>query len=92
MPMGVVPDLRPCTVEVGFPEGAVLVAYTDGLIERRGESLDVGFERLVRAIEAKHPEILCRELMDALVGSSIPQDDTAVVAMRRAVQSSNAVR
>ena len=33
-----------------LPHGAVLVFYTDGLIERRGRSLDEGFERLRAAV------------------------------------------
>ena len=31
---------------VDVDDADVLILYTDGLIERRGESLDVGFERL----------------------------------------------
>ena len=37
-------DCRPHSVEV--PSGSLLLLYTDGLIERRGESLEVGLERL----------------------------------------------
>ena len=32
---------------VVLPPGATLVLYTDGLIERRGETIDDGFDRLV---------------------------------------------
>ncbi|MBL1086912.1 serine/threonine-protein phosphatase [Streptomyces actinomycinicus] len=35
--------------EIVVPVDATLVCYTDGLIERRGESLDVGLERLLRS-------------------------------------------
>ena len=39
-----------------LPHGSVLLFYTDGLIERRGRSLDEGFERLGAAV-ATGPEI-----------------------------------
>ena len=32
-----------------MPYGSLLLLYTDGLIERRGESLDVGLDRLAGA-------------------------------------------
>ncbi|MGH9022621.1 MAG: SpoIIE family protein phosphatase, partial [Acidimicrobiia bacterium] len=50
----------------------LLVAYTDGLIERRQESLDVGFERLAAAIALDEPEMVCRRVMEALVGHNQP--------------------
>lgn len=61
----------------------MFLAYTDGLIERRGESLDVGMQRLVEATPADHPEIVCRSVMRTLVGSTVPRDDIAVLALRR---------
>jgi sigma-B regulation protein RsbU (phosphoserine phosphatase) len=87
MPMGVVERLRPVSVDFALPVGATLVSYTDGLIERRHESLDEGFERLRLATVAKHPERLCREIMDALVGAAVPEDDIALIIMRRAAES-----
>ena len=41
--------------------GDALVLYTDGLVERRGESLDIGFERLAAAVRAgpADPDALC---------------------------------
>lgn len=36
--------------EVALPPGAMLAVYTDGLVERRGEVLDVGLERLRGAL------------------------------------------
>jgi len=37
-------------------EGSIVIFYTDGLIERRGESLDVGLERLADAL-GSGPEV-----------------------------------
>jgi serine phosphatase RsbU (regulator of sigma subunit) len=45
-PIGVSPSARYQPVTVSVPSGATLLAYTDGLVERRGEHLDVGLERL----------------------------------------------
>jgi serine phosphatase RsbU (regulator of sigma subunit) len=33
-------------VEVAFPPGSCVLGYTDGLVERRGEAIDVGISRL----------------------------------------------
>ena len=48
-PLGV-SDLpvHPETV-VDFPPGSAVVLYTDGLIERRGEGVDIGLRRLLSA-------------------------------------------
>jgi len=66
-----------------MPPGSLLLFYTDGLIERRGESMDEGFERLCAAVEANHPELTCRTVIDTLIGEDLPSDDVAVVAARR---------
>jgi PAS domain S-box-containing protein len=68
------------TVEV--PAGASLVAYTDGLIERRSESLDCGIARLVDALatsDTGEPGVLVDRLVDTL--GSERSDDTAVIAV-----------
>ena len=39
--------------ERDLPAGSMLVLYTDGLIERRGESLDVGLERLAESLRER---------------------------------------
>lgn len=74
VPLGVRDNLEVCTVKVPLLLGSVLVAFTDGLVERRGESLDVGLERLVGTIDGAHPEVVCRGLMDAMIGRDIPRD------------------
>jgi phosphoserine phosphatase RsbU/P len=61
--------------------GAVLVCCTDGLIERRGELIDVGLERLRTAVQPIRAEDVCAALM-AAVGFQ-PNDDIAVLALRR---------
>jgi serine phosphatase RsbU (regulator of sigma subunit) len=69
-------------VRVSIPPRATLVAYTDGLIERRGESIAVGLERLRQAIRANLP---LEEMLDDLLATltpSGPTDDVAVLGIR----------
>lgn len=64
---------------------AIVVLYTDGLIERRHESLDTGLARLSDAVCARvHAPVeeLCDEVLDELVGVSARRDDVALVAYR----------
>ena len=49
VPVGVTSEPRYTSVEVTAPPGAVFLGFTDGLIERRGEPIEVGLERLRRA-------------------------------------------
>jgi serine phosphatase RsbU (regulator of sigma subunit) len=63
--------------------GATVAFYTDGLIERRGESIDRGLERLAAAMTTGRPDAVAAGLMRALVGKSVPTDDIALVVLRR---------
>lgn len=71
------------SVTVSIPPRGTLLAYTDGLIERRGESLDVGFARLREAaLEVDGTlEQLLTELVDVLTRAE-SDDDTAVLGLR----------
>ena len=73
-------------VDVMFelPLGATVGFYTDGLIERRGESIHEGLERLRRAFFAADPEVVCRQVMSDMVGATVLHDDTALLVVRRA--------
>ncbi|MFE9912718.1 PP2C family protein-serine/threonine phosphatase [Streptomyces clavifer] len=68
-----------------FAEGATLALYTDGLIERRHEDIDVGLARLGRAL-VRHGRAHPEALADALLGDLLPPtgsaDDTALVIIR----------
>jgi serine phosphatase RsbU (regulator of sigma subunit) len=71
------------TVTVPIPEHATLLLVTDGLFERRGETIDVGLERL-RAAAAPGGEPL-PALLDRLVDqltAGRAADDAAILAVR----------
>lgn len=81
-PLGVT-TYSPRSAVIELPPGAVLLAYTDGLVERRGESLDVGLDRLRSSMTTGDPETVCRRVMNRLIGSGPSEDDIAVLALRR---------
>jgi serine phosphatase RsbU (regulator of sigma subunit) len=79
---------RPESVLELVPESTVLL-YTDGLIERRGSSLDDGLARLVVQLGelAGGPlEALCDALLERMLQGT-PQDDVALVAVRLAARA-----
>ena len=53
IPIGAVDSVSYGEVDADLGDGDLLVLYTDGLVERRGESLDVGLERLCTAAAAE---------------------------------------
>jgi serine phosphatase RsbU (regulator of sigma subunit) len=82
----------PIGVRMGepYPEGrtplpapATLLLYTDGLVEQRGEHLDVGLERL--KVAAERPAESLETLLDNVLRDAIPRgsdDDTALVGVQ----------
>jgi serine phosphatase RsbU (regulator of sigma subunit) len=83
LPLGVASGRERKAVEVTLPRGGALVLYTDGLIERRGEIIDLGLSRLQGSVSASNPETVCRDVLRDLVGSASPGDDIAIVAIQR---------
>ncbi|WP_067904875.1 PP2C family protein-serine/threonine phosphatase [Actinomadura chibensis] len=71
------------TTTIDLPPGALLCFYTDGLVERRGESLDEGIARLRKAVYAGPPEQVGAAVMAALIGRDLAEDDVAVLLLRR---------
>jgi serine phosphatase RsbU (regulator of sigma subunit) len=71
--------------ELTIPPGATLVLFTDGLVERRGEHLDLGLATLARVAARVDPDLeeYCDRLLEE-VGPRTPDDDIAVVTLRRA--------
>ena len=79
-PLGVIDDARFSEVAVPFAPGDRLLLFTDGLIERRGPSLDGALKRLSAVAAATDT---CAELLDAALGAFDlpPRDDVAVLAL-----------
>jgi putative methionine-R-sulfoxide reductase with GAF domain len=82
-PLGAARDPRREALEVDLNPGAVMLLYTDGLVERRETSLADRLELLRMSTRADTPEVVCRDVMHALVGSDPTTDDIAVLAIRR---------
>jgi anti-anti-sigma factor len=78
------PGPRPEATSTLSP-AATLVLYTDGLVERRGATLDDGLERLATAVTARRSAPL-PALVDGVLGELVDgnggNDDVAVVAVR----------
>ncbi len=72
------------TLHAPVERGDRLVLYTDGLLERRGESLDAGFERLARAAAGGPTDL--RALREHILSKVLPartqldDDVTALIA------------
>ncbi|AIR96136.1 SpoIIE family protein phosphatase [Streptomyces glaucescens] len=81
--LGMDPDMPRHRAKDAVPANATVLLYTDGLIERRDESLDDAMERLSRhtAALAREPlDVLCDELLIGLGADS--DDDIALLAVR----------
>lgn len=67
---------------VTFGPGSILVLFTDGLVERRGEIIDTGLARIGAALKTTTPAGPV-DLCDALIEQSLPHngrnDDTAIL-------------
>ena len=71
-----------CTIEL--PPGALMCFYTDGLVERRGNSVNAALERLRTSVVTGPAESVCAAVMSALTHSNSPaDDDVAVITMSR---------
>jgi serine phosphatase RsbU (regulator of sigma subunit) len=81
-PLGIPTPASP-RIEATFnvAPGGGFALYTDGLIERRGESLDVGLDRLLDAIRER-PNADPDDLVEALVDPSAGDDDVCILVFR----------
>ena len=81
--IGAAPRLQRPVTTVPVPPDTLLCFYTDGLVERPGEVIDEGLDRLCEALTAQSPEMACAAVMGALVGSDPVRDDIALLMIRR---------
>jgi serine phosphatase RsbU (regulator of sigma subunit)/anti-sigma regulatory factor (Ser/Thr protein kinase) len=83
VPLLAMRDATYAEASVTLPVGGTVLLYTDGLVERRQESLGVGFDRLLEAGRRRRGRL--SELLDALLDTMVPNgvdDDIAMVALR----------
>jgi serine phosphatase RsbU (regulator of sigma subunit)/anti-sigma regulatory factor (Ser/Thr protein kinase) len=84
-PLGTLPYPTHQELEMSLGPGETILMYTDGLIERRGEALTAGLERLRAAVSVvASAEEICQRVIDRLVPALGSPDDVAVVALRNA--------
>jgi PAS domain S-box-containing protein len=82
-PLGLGEEYECHTVTVR-PE-QTLVAFTDGILERRSESISLSLQRLTTTSlrGPREPAALCEHLMQEMLADLPSDDDAAVVAVRR---------
>jgi serine phosphatase RsbU (regulator of sigma subunit) len=83
VPLGVgVPAYESATMPI--PPNSTLIAYTDGLVERRNEVLDAGLDRLRRAASLGDLSVddLLTNIADSILVEEGSDDDTAILAIR----------
>jgi serine phosphatase RsbU (regulator of sigma subunit) len=82
-PIGVSPRNPPTETSITVTPGASVLAFTDGLVERRGESLDEGLARLSAAAAGYEGDM--DDLLGKLVSDLTPEgsdDDIAILGVR----------
>lgn len=81
--LGLIPSAERVDHAIELTAGTTVLLYTDGLIERRGEDIDLGIERL-RATFAEVGALPVGEACDALVErlAGDAEDDVALLAVR----------
>ncbi len=82
-PLGTLPFPGYSEAEVTLAPGDALLLYTDGLIERRGEPLTAGLERLRMTVGTPtSADALCTRIVKSLVPAGGGEDDIALFALR----------
>lgn len=82
IPLGIT-TFTPRSSTVPFRRGSTLIAFTDGLVERRGEDIDVSLQRLTRvaARDASSADALLAQVVDTLTADG-HEDDIAILVIR----------
>ena len=82
--LGISPDLDRVERVTEIPFGSTLLLCTDGLVERRDESITDGLQRLATALR-DHGHLELEQLCDAVLADGLPDapdDDTALLVLR----------
>jgi anti-sigma regulatory factor (Ser/Thr protein kinase) len=82
VPLGLRRGVARRDATIDLPVGALLMLYTDGLIERRGESIDEGLGRLCDVVAGER-ELASRQVVDRAVARLLQgrdhHDDVAIL-------------
>jgi serine phosphatase RsbU (regulator of sigma subunit) len=82
--LGVDPTTQRIESVSSLRPGSVVLLYSDGLVERRGSTIDEGTDRLVanlRELADRPLDDLCDALLSRMLHGT-PEDDVALVAVR----------
>jgi serine phosphatase RsbU (regulator of sigma subunit) len=82
LPLGAYRGAERRVTRMPLEPGQGLFLYTDGLVERRDRSIIAGLERMVGVLRPGTAEATCNAAM-TLLDNTAPNDDVAVLAMRR---------
>lgn len=84
-PFGVGGEPRRSTA-VELPSGATLIAITDGLVERRGEDIDEGVQRVLDGLAGTAgltSEVVVKRVVSIAAAERAHDDDVTVLVLRR---------
>jgi anti-sigma regulatory factor (Ser/Thr protein kinase) len=84
MPLGIDDRVSAEEAEYRVAPGDTLLLFTDGLVERRRESINTGFDRLRDAFTTAPLDVedLCDYVLERTVSEQASHDDIAVLAVR----------
>jgi chemotaxis family two-component system sensor kinase Cph1 len=83
--IGVAPGTQYHATRVALPRGCTLIAYTDGLVERRRQSIDQSLDAVLEvtgALATSSPAQICDRLLAFGTASTDIDDDITVVALQ----------
>jgi anti-sigma regulatory factor (Ser/Thr protein kinase)/putative methionine-R-sulfoxide reductase with GAF domain len=83
VPLAAVRDAAYEDVAFELAAGSMVVLYTDGLVERPGESLDTGLDRLRNVADGagSEPESVSSRLLEQLAAAGPASDDAALLVV-----------
>jgi serine phosphatase RsbU (regulator of sigma subunit)/CheY-like chemotaxis protein/anti-sigma regulatory factor (Ser/Thr protein kinase) len=84
LPLGIDDRVKADEAEYVVNPGDTLLLFTDGLVERRRESINTGFDRLRDAFTNAPSDVeeLCDYILERTVSEQASHDDIAVLAVR----------
>ena len=81
-PLGVEPQARYQAYETRLRPGQTLLLYTDGLVERRGETIDEGLTALQQVVVPQSDaQAMCDQVIAALPTDNARRDDVTCLLL-----------